>query len=219
MPVVVVGRYDRAAGPAACGACTRRTRRRRWARGVDSRAEALGGVSTVDIVELLFAHGAESADSDVWAVVDRLALAWTLGLAGGHGKNTSLLLSGTRARLAPLYDVASILPYVAGGEDIFLPMHVGDEPVVARIGRADWEQHARRLRLAPKAVLERVERIATATALAAAASCAFTGAGDFAERFAAAASIHQQRCLAALTTTPPPWPRRPASVLGLTCLA
>ena len=89
----------------------------------------------------------------------------------------------------------------------------------ARIGRADWEQHARRLRLAPKAVLERVERIATATPLAAAESCTFTGADDFAERFAAAASIHQQRCLAAFATTPPPWPRRPASVLGLTCLA
>ena len=163
-------------------------------RGVDSRAEALGGVSTVDIVELLFAHGAESADSDVWEVVDRLALPWTLGLAGGHGKNTSLLLSGTRARLAPLYDVASMLPYVAGGEDIFLAMLVGDEPSVARIGRAAWEQHARRLRLAPGEVLESVERIATAPAARAAAeSCTSTGAGDFAERFAAAAAPPRQR--------------------------
>ena len=163
-------------------------------RGVDSRAEALGGVSTVDIVELLFAHGAESADSDVWEVVDRLALPWTLGLAGGHGKNTSLLLSGTRARVAPLYDVASMLPYVAGGEDIFLAMLVGDEPSVARIGRAAWEQHARRLRLAPGEVLESVERIATAPAARPAAeSCTSTGAGDFAERFAAAAAPPRQR--------------------------
>ena len=88
--------------------------------------------------------------------------------------------------------------------------------------RRGWEQHARRLRLASKAVFERVERIAATAApaaLAAAESCTFTGADDFAERFAAAASIHQQRCLAAFATTPPPRPRRPASVLGLTCLA
>ena len=222
VPVVVVERYDRAAGPGGVRRLHQEDAAQALGRGVDTRAEALGGVSTVDIAELLVTHGAEHADSDVWAVVDRLALAWTLGLADGHGKNTSLLLSGAGARLAPLYDVASMLPYVAEGEDIYLPMHVGDEPVVAQIGRADWEQHARRLRLAPAAVLERVERIATATAPAAAAAaeaCTSPGAGDFAERFAAAASIHQQRCLDALSASPPPRPHRPSTGLGLTCLA
>ena len=54
------------------------------------------------------------------AAVDRRrlfqALAFNFVIAGtdAHAKNFSLLLSHRGARLAPLYDLASYLPYVAG---------------------------------------------------------------------------------------------------------
>ena len=155
--------------------------------------------------------------------MDRLALAWALGLVDGHGKNTSLLLSGEEVRLAPLYDIASMLPYAPDGADIYLSMHVGDEPALALIGRAHWEAHAARLGLPPGEVLERVGRIAEEAAGAAAnaaADCAdHPAAGTFPERFATAAAAWRDHCLASLTHTPAPRPPRPGSSLGLTCLA
>ncbi len=219
LAVVVVERYDRARDGAGIRRLHQEDTSQALGRGSDTRFEALGGVSTVRIAELLRAHGA--AD-DVGTVVDRLALAWALGLIDGHGKNTSLLLAGDQVTLAPLYDIASMLPYAPDGNDVYLAMHVGDQPDVARIGRADWEHHARRLRLAPADVLERVERIASEAAPAAQAvaeACTDPIDGDFPERFAAAAAHWQQHCLNALTTTPHPRPRRPDTGLGLTCLA
>lgn len=47
--------------------------------------------------------------------VERFALAlvfnWLIAGTDAHAKNYSLLLSGTQVRLAPLYDIASALPY------------------------------------------------------------------------------------------------------------
>lgn len=216
--VAVIERYDRVRDAGLVHRLHQEDVAQALGRGSDTRGEALGGVSTVDIVELLRAHG---RDSDVLAVVDRLALAWTLGLVDGHGKNTSLLLSVDQVALAPLYDIASMLPYSPGGEDVYLAMHVGDQPDIARIGRADWQQHARRLGLPSATVLERVERVATeaADAAARAAEAAPDVAGDFPERFARAAGNWRQRCLDALISAPQPRPQRPTTHPGLTCLA
>ena len=221
IPVVVVQRYDRAPGPAGPVRVHQEDAAQALGRPPDTRAEALGGVSTVDIVELLRRAGAPVRD--VWAVVDRLALAWALGLIDGHGKNTSLLLVEDQVRLAPLYDIASMLPYTAGGEDVFLAMHVGNEPTLALIGRDHWEAHARRLQLHIGDVLERVAHIAenaAGAAAEAAADCAtHPVAGTLPDRFAASAAAWRKHCLDALVTTPAPRPAPPGSALGLSCLA
>ena len=45
-----------------------------------------------------------------------------------HAKNYSLLLAGNQIRLAPLYDIASILPYDdSDGHKVKLAMKVGDD--------------------------------------------------------------------------------------------
>ena len=149
-------------------------------------------------------------------------MAWALGLIDGHGKNTSLLLSDEQVRLAPLYDIATMLPYTTGGEDIYLSMHVGDEPTLALVGRDHWIAHAHRLQLPAADVLERVARIAEETAAAAsgaAADCAdHPAAGTLPARFADAATAWRKHCLDALITTPPR-PETPSRGLGIACLA
>lgn len=221
LTVAVVERYDRAPGPAGPVRLHQEDACQALGRPPDTRAEALGGVSTVHVASVLRSAGAPAGD--VWTIVDRLALAWALGLVDGHGKNTSLLLSGEEVRLAPLYDIASMLPYASDGADIYLSMHVGDEPALALIGRAHWEAHAARLGLPAGEVLERAGRIAEEAAGAvarAAADCAdHPAAGTFPERFATAAAAWREHCLASLTHTPTPRPPRPGSGLGLTCLA
>ena len=49
--------------------------------------------------------------------VDALAFNWLIGGTDAHAKNYSMLLGGAQVRLAPLYDVASSLPY----DDMFVP--------------------------------------------------------------------------------------------------
>ena len=93
-------------------------------------------------------------------------------------------------------------------------MHVGDEPVVAQIGRADWEHHAHRLRLAPAAVLKHVERIATATTPAAAPATSPSGSPRQPRSTSSAASTLSaplpRRCRAAPppASASPAWPDR-----------
>ncbi|WP_211882774.1 HipA domain-containing protein [Pseudarthrobacter albicanus] len=59
-----------------------------------------------------------------------------------HAKNYSLILSEGTVRLAPLYDVASYLPYATTGPDakpVRLPMHIGGEYRIRAIRRSHWE--------------------------------------------------------------------------------
>ena len=51
-------------------------------------------------------------EEDVQSLVDAIAFNWLIAGTEAHAKNYALLLDGNGAvRLAPLYDLASILPY------------------------------------------------------------------------------------------------------------
>ena len=51
------------------------------------------------------------ADDAVWRFADALIWNWLIAGTDAHAKNYSLLLAEDQVRLAPLYDVASALPY------------------------------------------------------------------------------------------------------------
>jgi serine/threonine-protein kinase HipA len=131
-------------------------------------------------------HG--GADSAVAAFVDALALNWIIAGTDAHAKNYSLLLSGRAVRLAPLYDVASVLPYGdpdAGGtggsggdvdlhdlHDLRSAMRIGGEYALSYIGRDNWSRLAASVGLDPDTVLTRVTELAERTPVALAAACA-----------------------------------------------
>jgi serine/threonine-protein kinase HipA len=102
----------------------------------------------------------ETADDDVTTFVDALALNWLLAGTDAHAKNYSLLLSGRQVRLAPLYDVASFLPYDAYVRKLKLAMRIGGEYRLGRIGLRQWQQLAQDLAIDGDKTVERIDALA-----------------------------------------------------------
>jgi serine/threonine-protein kinase HipA len=105
-----------------------------------------GGPSAVNIVELLRTYSTDR-DNDLATFVAALGFNWLIAGTDAHAKNYSLLLSGPDVRLAPLYDIASILPY----EEVDLrkaklAMKIGGEYKVSLIGLRQWQKFAREVR-------------------------------------------------------------------------
>jgi serine/threonine-protein kinase HipA len=70
-----------------------------------------GGPAPADIVELLRSYSTDR-ETDLDTFVDALGFNWLIAGTDARAKNYSLLpASGPTVRLAPLYDIASILPY------------------------------------------------------------------------------------------------------------
>lgn len=86
---------------------------------------------------------------------------WIIAGTDAHAKNYSLLLSGRQVRLAPLYDVASALPY----DEMYLPrlrmaMRVGGDDRVDCIRGRHWRRFAIGNRLDPDETVARIDALA-----------------------------------------------------------
>ena len=93
-----------------------------------------------------------------------------------HGKNYSLLFEpGTpwQVRLAPLYDVASYLPYTGNRpQDVRMPMQIGGHRVYGQILPRHLERTARRCGYPPEDAVRQVVEMAEALPDAAAETAA-----------------------------------------------
>jgi serine/threonine-protein kinase HipA len=116
-----------------------------------------GGPSAKDVVELMRrAMPRTVAEDSAWRFVDALAWNWLVAGTDAHAKNYSLLLAGDTVRLAPLYDVASYLPYdTSAGRDVKLAMKLGGDYRL-RPFHDPWPKVAAELGLDRASVLERV---------------------------------------------------------------
>lgn len=87
---------------------------------------------------------------------DALLLNWLLAAPDAHAKNYALLLSGSDVRLAPLYDVASALPYRQFHEPkIKLAMKIGNRYEASKLGGSQWGAAAKDLGLDAEAMIRR----------------------------------------------------------------
>lgn len=120
-----------------------------------------GGPSVANIVELLRSFSSERAQ-DIATFVDAIAFNWLIAGTDAHAKNYSLLLSGgPRVRLAPLYDVASLLPYDhIDQQRIKLSMKIGGEHRLRDIGIRQWRKLAAELRLDEARLIARIAEMA-----------------------------------------------------------
>lgn len=127
-----------------------------------SKYQNEGGPSPERVVDLLRTHSTR-AEEDVATFVDALAFNWLVAGTDGHAKNFSLLHGRAgRVRLAPLYDIASALPYAElDPYRIKLAMKVGGKYRIRDIGPAEWTKLARGLRLDEEATVERIASLAT----------------------------------------------------------
>jgi serine/threonine-protein kinase HipA len=112
-----------------------------------------GGPSPTQIAELIRQHSSRPAE-DVPRFAIALMFNWLIGGPDAHAKNYSLLLGGGgETRLAPLYDLSSVLPYShVQRQKLKLAMKIGSHYHWSRVRRQDWVTLARELKIDPTVV-------------------------------------------------------------------
>jgi serine/threonine-protein kinase HipA len=158
---VVVTRYDRTRERGSTG--MRRVHQEDLCQALgitpDSKYQNEGGPTPGRIAGLMRDTMAPAvADAAILRFADALIWNWLVAGTDAHAKNYSLLLSGEEVRLAPLYDIASALPYGTHERKLRLAMKIGGSyEVYPR--RNTWPAAARDLGLDPGALLDRVREL------------------------------------------------------------
>jgi serine/threonine-protein kinase HipA len=134
-----------------------------------SKYQAEGGPSVSDIASLISrAWTPTNAQRDRDRFLDAIIWNWIIAGTDAHAKNYSFLLDAGDVRLAPLYDLASALPYGVHERKLRFAMKIGEDydvfarrdpwPSVARSLGANYEHVRLRvnqlLEIAPEAVRE-----------------------------------------------------------------
>ena len=113
-----------------------------------------GGPGCAQLSEAIRTHSGEPGD-DAWTFARAIMLNWIIGGTDAHAKNYSMLISaGGRARLAPLYDVASTLPYDFDPRKLKMATKIGGKYRLAEVYARQWTKLATELRLASARVLD-----------------------------------------------------------------
>jgi serine/threonine-protein kinase HipA len=119
-----------------------------------------GGPTPRDVVALLRrVMPAAVAEDSVRLFADALIWNWLIGGADAHAKNYSLMLAGPVVRLAPLYDIASALPYGDHEKSLRLAMKIGDDYRIYTWHNA-WPRAARNLGIDEDELVDRVRHLA-----------------------------------------------------------
>ena len=134
-----------------------------------------GGPGPRDIVALLRAAASDAAgkrgqeiqsapDEDVATFLDALLFNWLIGGTDAHAKNYALLIGGGGlVRLAPFYDLASILGHPGiDPAKARLAMKIGHSYRLHVIGLDDWRRLARDVRWDEGRLIDRLREMARA---------------------------------------------------------
>jgi serine/threonine-protein kinase HipA len=121
-----------------------------------------GGPGPEEIIRLLRSHSSQPPE-DIARFIDALAYNWFIAGTDAHAKNYSLLHGGGgRVRLAPLYDLASALPYAELDPlRIKLAMKIGGEYRLRDIGARQWGKLANEVELDSAPILMRIGGMAS----------------------------------------------------------
>lgn len=162
---IVVTRYDRLRVPGTT--LTRRVHQEDMCQALRVhpaiKYQNQGGPGPGQIVDLLRANvSGQRVDRDVATFLDALILNWLIGGTDAHAKNYSILIgAGGLVRLAPLYDIASILAYAdVDPRKSKLAMKIGDTYRLSEIGIKEWGYLAAQVRTNADALLARVRAVA-----------------------------------------------------------
>lgn len=124
--------------------------------------EASRGPSAARIAALLRSVASEP-ERDVAEFVRAVIANYLIGAPDAHAKNYSVLLAGRQVRFAPLYDIASALPYDpqrADSEINASAMSIGGRRVFGTVQGRHWDRFADGCRVPRGFVRSEVERIA-----------------------------------------------------------
>ncbi len=181
----------------------------------ERKYENNGGPSAPIVVSSI-RDRSSSVDEDIAAFIDAFVFNWLIANTDAHAKNYGLLLAGSQCRLAPLYDLASALPYVAkvptlrgpnelDGGRLGLAMSVAGIYRLSEIRKRDWESLFTQFGLDPSAQLSRALSLADAVAASmddVVAPVINALGGPMPERFATSILNRLGLCRAVLTGRP-----------------
>jgi serine/threonine-protein kinase HipA len=119
-----------------------------------------GGPGIREIVELIRTFSGNPVE-DVATFMDSIVFNWVIVGTDAHAKNYALLIgAGGRVRLAPLYDLASALPYDQIDINCAkLSMRIGGEYRFRNIQTRHWRKMAEEIRLDSENMLQRLNRL------------------------------------------------------------
>jgi serine/threonine-protein kinase HipA len=146
---IVVERYDRFATPNVVIRIHQEDFCQALGVPPDRKYQNEGGPGFREIINVL-REVSSAAQEDVETFVDAAIFNWMVGGSDAHAKNFSLLHAGSgRVRLAPIYDVASVLPYApqVQFQDVKLAMKIGGEYRLSEIGIRHWAKFAEENRI------------------------------------------------------------------------
>ncbi len=129
----------------------------------DRKYEADGGPG-VRAIGALLSNQSSNPEEDIASFAKALVFNWLIAGTDAHAKNYSLLL-GARGvvRLAPFYDLASMLPYsTLELRRVNLAMKMGGEYLVRNIGLRHWQRVASDLHLQSEWLIDGVRVMASA---------------------------------------------------------
>lgn len=156
---VVVERYDRVIQDAAVVRVHQEDLCQALSIPPSKKYQNEGGPSPQRIVKVLrSAMPPRVADDAVRRFADALIWNWFIAGTDGHAKNYSVLLSGNQVRLAPLYDVASALPYGIHERKLRLAMKIGGDYRVYP-ERNNWPTAAKELGVDATDLIDRVREL------------------------------------------------------------
>ena len=111
--------------------------------GADQKYEEHGGPRSEAYAEMLRAHDIHhEADSNVRIFADGMLASYLLGATDSHAKNYSLMLQDSHVAMAPIYDFASVFPYLASGTQRYastLAMTIGGQRKLLQLR---WRSHS-----------------------------------------------------------------------------
>jgi serine/threonine-protein kinase HipA len=161
-PVIVVQRYDRLFREGRCLRIHQEDLCQALAVPPSLKYQNEGGPSVKDVSDLLWDVSSDPG-TDVRRFADALAFNWLIAGTDAHAKNYSLLIApGSQVRLAPLYDLASALPYPVqiSRHKAKMAMRIGSKYRLKEIVRRHWESCARELKLSASELLDRMIALA-----------------------------------------------------------
>lgn len=156
-PVIIVERYDRMRLSRRIIRVHQEDCCQALSRPPNKKYQNEGGPSATELFRLIRDHSSKPQE-DVIRFLDAMIFNYLICGTDAHAKNFSLLIAGKgQVRMAPLYDLISILPYDPyEPRKIKFPMMIGGQYRLWEIGKTQWQKAAKEWHLDQDFVLDRL---------------------------------------------------------------
>jgi len=161
-PLLIIERYDRARIGGRLLRIHQEDACQALSRSPENKYQNEGGPSAEEIFTLIREHSSHPLE-DEGRFLDTVIFNYLVGGTDAHAKNFSLLIAGRgQVRLAPCYDLISILPYAHDLKKAKVAMKIGGDYLLCKIGKGHWKKAAIEWKLDSERLFDRIVHMASA---------------------------------------------------------